>query len=144
MAEQWNVKSGDGGSIALWVEGDGPSLRGPGRGCAEPNVRRWPSCSRGFRSIEDCSSSAVQLQLQEPLAAAAVGKSWLSAARLTKINSSDPPLTPSARRTRPHHSCRSFTHQSSWSAFDQVADSTCCSIGSATYGYLSRGHARSH
>jgi pimeloyl-ACP methyl ester carboxylesterase len=26
VAERWNVKSGDGGSIALWVEGEGPPL----------------------------------------------------------------------------------------------------------------------
>ena len=26
MAERWNVKSGDGGSIAVWVEGEGPPL----------------------------------------------------------------------------------------------------------------------
>ena len=26
MAERWNVKSGDGGSIAIWVEGEGPPL----------------------------------------------------------------------------------------------------------------------
>ena len=26
MAERWDVKSGDGGSIAVWVEGDGPPL----------------------------------------------------------------------------------------------------------------------
>ena len=28
---------------------------------------------------------------------------------------------PSGPRTRPHHSCRSFIHQSSWPAFDHVA-----------------------
>jgi pimeloyl-ACP methyl ester carboxylesterase len=26
VPEQWEVKSGDGGSIAVWVEGDGPPL----------------------------------------------------------------------------------------------------------------------
>jgi pimeloyl-ACP methyl ester carboxylesterase len=26
MAERWDVKSGDGGSIAVWVEGEGPPL----------------------------------------------------------------------------------------------------------------------
>jgi hypothetical protein len=26
MAERWNVKSRDGGSIAVWVEGEGPPL----------------------------------------------------------------------------------------------------------------------
>ena len=26
MAEWWDVKSGDGGSIAVWVEGEGSSL----------------------------------------------------------------------------------------------------------------------
>ena len=26
MADRWDVKSGDGGSIAVWVEGDGPPL----------------------------------------------------------------------------------------------------------------------
>jgi hypothetical protein len=31
---------------------------------------------------------------------------------------------PSAPRTRPHHSCRSFTHQSSWPALDHVSAST--------------------
>jgi hypothetical protein len=31
---------------------------------------------------------------------------------------------PSAPRTRPHHSCRSFTHQSSWPAVDHVVVST--------------------
>jgi pimeloyl-ACP methyl ester carboxylesterase len=26
MAERWDVTSGDGGSIAVWVEGEGPPL----------------------------------------------------------------------------------------------------------------------
>jgi pimeloyl-ACP methyl ester carboxylesterase len=26
VAERWDVKSGDGGSIAVWVEGEGPPL----------------------------------------------------------------------------------------------------------------------
>jgi hypothetical protein len=56
------------------------------------------------------------------------------AARRTKINSSDPPLTPSAPRTGPRHSWRSFTHQSSWLAVDDVAVFT--SIGGCNFGDL--------
>ena len=42
------------------------------------------------------------------------------------------PRRPSAPRTRHHHSCRSFTHQSSWPACDHVAVST--RIGGSTSG----------
>jgi hypothetical protein len=48
-------------------------------------------------------------------------ESRLSAVRRTKLTSSDPPLAAVSTAYATHHSCRSFTHQSSWPDFNQVS-----------------------